>query len=385
MALRSAYIVAARRTALGRLGGLHRNRRLEELGAPVVAEALKDARLSAARVERVLMGSTSGTGNPARLVALAAGLPERAPAVTIDQGFASGLEAVLAAVRLIALGEAGVVVAGGVEAASMAPWRIAKPRGVHLTPRFIGLAGDGDSDSGDPAAIVAGDKLAKRRRITREAQDEWAARSHLAAGLARDQRRLVKEIVALKATAEEGRDQSATEPDLATLAALPTIRAEGTLTVGNTSQTHDGAAALVLVSEEIWDELGKPPAMRLVASASVGVAPEEDAEAPIVAMKGLLAMATGVAAPDIDIIELGEASAAQAIAFRDVLAISDSALNPDGGAIVRGQPLGAAGAVLLVRLFTRMARAKSAGRPRLGAAVQGAVGGQAVAALLEAV
>lgn len=385
MALRAAYIVAARRTALGRLGGLHRQRRLEELAAPVVVEALKDAELSPARVERVLLGSTTGTGNPARTVSLAAGLPEQTACVSIDQSCASGLEAVLAAVRLVALGEASVVVAGGAEAVSMAPWRIAKPRGVHMTPRFIGFAAEGDGEGGDGVRIAAGDRLARRRRISREAQDEWTARSHLAAGLARDQRRFFKEIVPLRATAEEGRDQSATEIDLSTLAAEPPIRAEGTLTGLSASQPHDGAAAVVVVGEEVWDELGRPPAMRLLASAAVGVAPEEDALSPVAAMQRLVGRTKGLAAPDLDIVELGESSAAQAIAFRDVLGLSDRALDPDGGAVVRGHPLGAAGAVLVVRLFTRMARVKSADRQRLGAAVQGAAGGQGVAALFEAV
>ena len=384
MSIRPAYIVSARRTALGRPGGLHRQRRVEELAAPPIVEALKDAKLSPARVERMLLGNTAASGNPARLVALASGLPDAVSALTVDQQCGSGLEAVLSAARLISLGEAGVVVAGGAESVSMAPWRIAKPRGVHLTPRFLGLMGDG-GEAGDIGSIGAGDRLAKRRRIGREAQDEWAARSHLAAGLARDGRRFVKEIVPLKATAEEGRDQSATETDLATLAGLPALRTDGTLTAGNAAQPHDGAAAAVLVSEEVWDELGKPPAMRLVTSASVGVAPEEEVEAPIAAIKRLVARAKGLAAPDIDLVELGESSAVQAIVFRDALGLSDSVLNPDGGAVVRGHALGAAGAVLVVRLFTRMARTKTGDRPKLGAAVQGAAGGQGVAALFEAV
>jgi len=386
MALRPAFIIAARRTALGRPGGLHRQRRIEDLAATPVQEALKDARLSPARVERLLLGNTTGTANPARLVALAAGLPDRVGAVTIDQQCASGLEAVLSAARLVATEELDVAVAGGAEAISMAPWRIAKPRAVHQTPRFMALGDAYDDSSGDPPRIAAGDRQARQRRIERESQDTWTARAHLAAGLAREQRRFVKEIVPLKATAEEGRDQSATEVELTELAALPSIRSDGTLTIGNTSQPHDGAAACVIVSEEVWSELGRPPAMRILASASVGVAAAEELDAPVLAMQHLLTRAKGLTPTDIDLVELGEFSAAQAIAFRDALGLSDAVISPDGGQVVRGHPIGAAGAVLVVRLFTRMARTKGpAERARLGAAVLGALGGQGVAALFEAV
>lgn len=385
MALPTAYIIAARRTVLGRIGGLHRLRRVEDLGAPPVIEAMKDASLSLARVDRVILGNATAGSNPARLVALAAGIPESAPAVTLDQQCASGLEAILTALRVIATNEAEVVVAGGVEAISMAPWRLAKPKGVHQTPRFIGLLGEDDAGGRDVDAIADADKLARRRKISREAQDEWSFRMHLAAGLARDARRFVKEVVALEATATESRDQSAVEPELAALSALPAFRSEGTLSAGNTSQLHDGAAAVVAVSQAVWDELGKPPALRLVTSAAVGVAPAEEVEAPLIAFRRMLSRAKGLAVTDIDFVELSERSAVQAILLRDALQLSDSALNPDGGAIVRGHPLGAAGAVLVTRLFTRMARAKDGPRARFGAAVLGSAGGQAIAALFESV
>ena len=141
MAVRPAYIIAARRTALGRIGGIHRNRRVEDLAVPVALEVLKDAGVSPARVERLILGNTSAGNNPARLVALAAGLPESVPATTIDQQCASGLEAILSAIRTIAIGEAEIILAGGAEAVSLAPWRIAKPRSVHQTPRFIDIIG----------------------------------------------------------------------------------------------------------------------------------------------------------------------------------------------------------------------------------------------------
>ena len=134
----NAYIVAARRSALGRVGGLHRNRRVEDLAAPVIAAALADARIEPAEVDEVVIGNASQGGNPARLIALAAGLPLSAPALTIDRQCGSGLDAILHAVRAIDHGEAEIVVAGGVESLSTAPWRIAKPKSVFSFPTSSG-------------------------------------------------------------------------------------------------------------------------------------------------------------------------------------------------------------------------------------------------------
>jgi acetyl-CoA C-acetyltransferase len=267
----------------------------------------------------------------------------------------------------------------------MAPWRMAKPRGVHQMPRFIGPGGEDAGKDGDLSLVEAGDRLAQRLGLSREQQDEWAYRSHLAASLARDARRLQKEIVPLKTTAEEARDQSSGEPDLEDLSELPSLRTDGTLTSGNTSAPHDGAAMAVIVSQGVWDELGRPPALRLLSAATVGVSPAEEIEAPIVAFRRMLGRTHGVHVQDIDVVELGESSAVQALVVRNALGLSDGALNPDGGSIVRGLPLGAAGAVLLVRLFTRLARLNSGDRQRLGVAVLGAAGGLGVAALFEGV
>lgn len=385
MTPKSAFIVAARRTALGKPGGLHRQRRLGDLAAPVVSAVLDDAKLSPARVEQMILGNTTESGNPARLVSLAAGLPESARALTLDMQGASGLAAIVDAARQIGAGDAEIVVAGGAEAISMAPWRIAKPRGVHQTPRFIGLGAGSDEDGVDDGTIEAMDRAAAALGIGREKQDEYAFRSHLAASLARDARRFVKEIVPLRASADEGRDQSAVEPGLDDLAAMAPLRADGTATAGNISLPHDGAAFAVVVSHAVWEELGKPQAMQILSWSSAGVALAEEIEAPAMAMRRLLARSRGLTVPELDLIELGEASASQAIAFRDVLGISDGTLNPDGGAVVRGNPLGASGAVQAARLFTRMARSKQPDRARLGAAIAAASGGLAIAALFEAV
>ncbi len=384
MVVRTAYIIAARRTALGRIGGLHRSRRVEELAAPVIASALKDAGVPADRVDQIIVGNCAAGSNPARLIALTAGLPETVPAITVDQQCGSGLEAILTAIRRIGTAEADVIVAGGAESLSTAPWRIAKPKSLYQTPHFIGIEPLAGSDGYEQRPFEASERLARKLNITRPQQDAFALKSHLKAAAAREARRFVGEIVPLRSEPEEARDQSAVEPDLAELEQmLPFLSSEGTLTRGNTSALHDGAAMVVVVSETVWNELGKPPALRLVASAAQGVASDEEALAPAAAMQKLYTRLNGIDRGAIRVVELSETSAAQAIAVADAIGVTESRISPDGGAIARGHPLGAAGAVLAVRLFSRMVRDNGRDGAQYGAAVLGAIGGLGLAALFE--
>lgn len=383
-ALQPAFIVAARRTALGRIGGLHRNRRVEDLAAPVVGAVLRDAGLAADRVDEVVVGNCTAGGNPARLIALSAGLPETVSASTIDQQCGSGLEAILTAIRRIGTGEADIVVAGGAEALSTAPWRIAKPKSLYQTPHFMGAEPASEPD--EQRLFEASEALARQHGISRQQQDAFALKSHLKAGTAREARRFVGEIVPLRAEREEARDQSAVEPDLHDLERMsPFQPPTGTLTPGNTSTLHDGAAMVLVVSEAVWAGIGSPPALRLVTNAARGVGPAEEALAPVAAMQKLYDRLNGFDRSAIRVIEMSEASAAQAIALADAMGVGEDIINPDGGAIVRGHPLGAASAVLIVRLFSRMVRAKEDNRPRFGAATLGAIGGLGLAALFESV
>jgi acetyl-CoA C-acetyltransferase len=379
------YIVAARRSAIGRIGGLHRSRRIEDLAAPVAAQALADAGIEASKVDALLVGNTTAGNNPARVIALLAGLPDRAVTLTIDRHTASGLEAIGMAVSRIASGEAEIVVAGGAEAQSTAPWRIAKPRTLYHIPRFIGLAQSEHGDTGELAVVEAAETLAKRHDIPRSRQDEFAVASHIKAGLARDGRRLVKEIVPLRTKPEESRDELPSDPDIEELESIPSILGEGTLTTGNTSLPADGAAFVVAVSERVHQQLGSPPALVIAASASIGVAPAADVEAPIEAARVLAARVDGLDLAKLDSIELGETSAVQAIAFQSTLGLSDATFNTDGGQVARGQPAGAASAVLVVKLFSRLIRDDNAPASGRGAAVIGAAGGQGLAALFERV
>lgn len=386
MPLGPAYIIAARRTALGRIGGLHRQRRIEQLTVPVIAASLADCRIAPAQVDEIIIGNTSEGGNPARLIALAAGLPETASASTVDRQCGSGLDAIVAAGRLIGSGEADVVVAGGAESVSTAPWRIAKPRTVYQLPHFLKLEPGSAEIPEEPQLFEASEKLSRQFGISRVAQDTYAIEAHHRARTARSARRFVGEIVPLRANAEEARDESAGEPDLADLTQLaPFIPPDGTLTVGNTTTLHDGAAIVVMVSARMWSSLGKPPALKLVASAAQGVPPDSEATAPIAALNKLLGRLNGRAPSDIGVIEMSESSAAQAIALTETFGFDDGIVNPDGGAIVRGHPLGAASAVLVVRLFTRLVRHSQSRRSPFGAATLGVIGGMGVAALFEAV
>ena len=380
-----AYIVAARRAANGRLGGIHRNRRLEDLAAPVLAQTLADARIEPADVDLLIVGNTTAGSNPARLIALVAGLSDRAVTMTVDRHAASGLQAIELAVRAVANGEAEIVAAGGAEALSTAPWRLAKPRTLSHTPRFIGLSQADDGDHSDHALIEAAEALAKRLDLQRSQQDEFALASHIRAGLARDDRKMGREIVPLKARVEEGRDELVGDADIEDLEAMPAVLGEGTLTAGNMSLPADGAAFVVAVSEHVYQRLGRPPALVLRASASIGVAPAADIEAPIAVARALALRSGAKPLPEIDAIEFGETSAVQALAFRSALELNDAVLNADGGQIARGQPAGASSAVLVVRLFSRLVRAELAAPSARGAAVIGASGAQALAALFERV
>ena len=377
------YIVAARRSAIGRLGGLHRNRRIEDLAAPIVTQVLEDANIAPAEVGALFVGNTTAGNNPAHVIALLAGIADRAPALTIDRHTASGLDAILLAAARIGSGEIEIAVAGGAEAQSTAPWRLAKPRTLYHVPRFIGLAQSEHGGPGEMAAIEAAEALAARLGIPRNRQDEYALANHIKAELAREARRMTKEIVPLRVKPEEARDELPDEPDIEDLEAFPALLGEGSLTAGNTSLPADGAAFVVAVSAKTYQRLGRPPALVIRASASIGVAPALDIEAPIEAARALAARGGRLHLAQTTCMELGEASAVQAIATLSALGIADAAVNADGGQIARGQPGGAASAVLVVRLFSRLIRNEAPVDGRQGIAVIGAAGGQGLAALFE--
>jgi acetyl-CoA C-acetyltransferase len=389
-----AHIVAARRSALGRVGGIHRTRRLEDLAAPVLVAALADVGLATGDVEWVVLGNTTAGDNPARLVALTAGVPDAAPAMTVDCRCASSFEAILAALRTVELGEAEIAVAGGAEALSTAPWRIAKPRALHRAPRFLAPFTELDEAGRELPGPLAGDALlARAHGLSRSEQDGEAVRSHAAARASR----MGREIVALGRSGEAARDEMVGEPDLEELASLPALDPEeGTLDEANVAEPADGAAFVVVVSDAMHTRLGRPPSLRLASSARTGVLPADAARAPIVAVRRLLARDGGPLSERIGRIELEETSAAQVLAFVRELGLDPASVNTGGGALARGHPLAASGAVLVTRLFSALARGPrdageaaagttaNNGEARLGLLAQGAVGGLGCAALFEA-
>jgi acetyl-CoA C-acetyltransferase len=254
------------------------------------------------------------------------------------------------------------------------------------TPRFIGLEPENGEAADAPHSVTASEDLARRLGISRDRQDAYALHSHLKAEQAMSERRFVREIVPLRMAGEEARDESTNVGGIEDLAGLaPIVSSGGTHTSGNISPLQEGAAAVVIVSGEVYAELGRPRALRLAASVTQGVGADEEARAPVVALEKLLRTNSGFSRDQLALVEMSETSAAQALAVRDAFGLEENELSPDGGALVRGYPLGAASAVSVVRLFTRLVRAPLNGTARYGAVTQGAVGGLGVAALFEAV
>ena len=384
----TAVMISARRSAIGRIGGLHRLRRLEDLAVPVLLAALADAGCERHRVEGLILGNVTAGGNSARVVGLAGGLQETSFAITVDAQCGSGLTAVISAFHRVAMGEAEVLVAGGAESLSSAPWRIARPKSPYQMPHFISVEPHAADANGDALAFEASEVLARRLGISRQSQDEYAAQSHLSAMRARERRQFIGEIVGIRATPEEMRDQCHPDADLAELADLSPFNADdGTLTPGNTSAMADGAAFTVVVSGRVWKELGMPRGLTLQRSLSCGVPSGEAASAGLAALQGALQLRAGKPAPDVTYlaaIEMSEASAVESIAVTRALGLNSGVLNGGGGALVRGHPLGAASAVSVARLFTRLCRTEKS-TDRLGAVAQAAIGGLGTAAIFEPV
>jgi acetyl-CoA C-acetyltransferase len=356
---------------------------------PVIGALLGDSKINPALVDGIILGNATGVANPARLIALSAGLPEHANAITIDRQCASGLDAVVQACRMIGAGDSDVMIAGGAEAISTAPWRVSKPRHLHQLPRFLGhghVSGDGDEETQQHEAA---EEMARSLGIHRSLQDQIALRSHMAALAARDAKQFVGEIVPLRTATDEARDELVRDIGLDDLERqTPFLGADGAITAGNSSQQADGAALVLVISPRIWKDLGEPKALRLAGSANVGVAPSQEAFAAVAATKRLIGLHNELDLTQIGAIETSETSAAQLIALAQQFGIDPTFINSGGGAIARGHPSGAAGAVLVVRLFSILVRAQrdhlSGKAHGFGLAALSALGGLGAAALFEA-
>ncbi|MFJ4791983.1 thiolase family protein [Kitasatospora purpeofusca] len=393
--MRPVYFAAARRTPIGRLRGAFAAVRPDDLSATVLRALLTDLpTLDPARIDDVYWGAANQAGednrNAARMAVLLAGLPDSVPGATVNRLCASGLEAVTMAARAIGSGEADVVLAGGCESMTRAPFVLPRPDealphrletfdtrlGWRLTnPRMAEL--HGVLSMGETAEEVAG-----RYGITRERQDAFALRSHRLAAAARKDGHFDAELIPVERADGVTVDQDESireDTSLEKLARLkPAFRPEGTVTAGNASPMNDGAAGLVLVSEEALGEFGLEPLGRYVAGASAGVHPDVMGIGPVPATRKVLARA-GWTLADVAEAELNEAFAAQVLASVDQLGLDPELVNPTGGAIALGHPLGGSGARILTTLLHRMRR--TGGRRGLATMCVGV--GQGTAVLVE--
>jgi len=370
--VRSVYFVAARRTPIGRLRGALSSVRPDDLAAGVITALVNGLpALDPARIDDVYWGAANQAGednrNVARMAVLLAGLPDTVPGATVNRLCASSLEAVTMAARTIAAGDADIVLAGGSESMSRAPFVLPRPEEglpgtMQLADTRLGwrLVNPAMRDlHGVLAMGETAEEVAQRYAIGRLRQDEFALRSHQRAAAARDAGRFDAELLPVEVagkdavTADEG---IRADTSLEKLAKLKTVfRKDGTVTAGNSSPLNDGAAGLLLVSEQGLRDLGVEPLGRYVTGASAGVHPDVMGIGPVPASRKVLDRA-GWKVSDVDTVELNEAFAAQALAVLDELGLDEDAVNPDGGAIALGHPLGCSGARIMTTLLHRMRR-----------------------------
>ncbi len=354
----SAWIIAGRRTAVMPRGGAFARLSLAELAAPVIAACLADAGITGREVDEVIVANALGAGgNPARVVALAAGLPERVAGLSIDRQCVGGLDAVLLARALVESGAAQVVVAGGVESYSRRPLRFATdPEGgeavAYDQPAFTPWP------KRDPGMVEAAAALAVRLGISRAAQDRWAVESHRKA-LAAD----MAEIVPVRGQVRDGFARVLTAAGRAKVLC-------GTVTMANAAVAADAAAFVVVVSDR------RARGVRIVGGVTLGGRPEEPGLAPVAAIAAALGQA-GVRSDQVAVAEVMEAYAVQAIACVQGAGLDDRLVNMGGGALARGHPIGASGAILAVRLVHQL-------RSGYGLAAIAAAGGIGTALLVQA-
>ncbi|MFI9382223.1 thiolase family protein [Kutzneria sp. NPDC052558] len=384
------FLVDGVRTAQGRYGGALAKERPDDLAGLVVAEAVRRANAPAEAIDEVILGAANQAGednrNVARMAVLLAGLPEHVPGYTVNRLCASGLTAVASAAQAIRSGEADLVVAGGVESMTRAPWVMAKPGTPWARPGEVSDTSLGwrftNPRYDKQTTLTMGEtaeEVAALDGISREDSDLFALRSHQKAVKAIENGHFAGEIVSVGDFAtDEGPRPTTTVDKLATLKTV--FRKDGVVTAGSSSPLSDGAAALVLASEEAVKRHNLTPRARVIASASAGVAPRVMGLGPVPATEKLLSR-TGLRVDDLDAVELNEAFAVQSLAVIRRLKLDEEKVNADGGAIALGHPLGCSGARLVVTLLGRLEREQ--GRRGLATLCVGV--GQGVAMLVERV
>ena len=385
-----AVVVSAVRTPIGRYGGALSGVRADDLAGVAIAAAVERAGVDKSAVDDVYFGCANQAGednrNVARMGALLAGLPDSVPGITLNRLCASGLSAVVSACHAVLAGDADVVVAGGVESMSRAPFVMAKPDTAF--PRGNQTVWDTTLGWRFPNPRLeelfplesmgeTGENVAERWGVSREDQDAFALRSQERWAAANAAGRFEDELVPVgDVTVDEHPRPQTTFEALAKL--KPAFRQDGTVTAGNASGINDGAAALVVMSEERADELGIEPLGAFVGSAVAGVDPRVMGVGPVPAVRKLLER-SGVGVDELDLVELNEAFASQSIAVVRELGLDPERVNVNGGAIALGHPLGMSGARLVVSLLHELRRRDG----RYGLATLCVGVGQGVAALFE--
>jgi acetyl-CoA acetyltransferase family protein len=370
MIARETYIVDAVRTPTGRYGGALAGVRADDLAARVVGELVeRSPALDRERIDDVFFGNANGAGEEnrdvARMATLLAGLPTSVPGATVNRLCGSGMEAAVGANRAIAVGDASICIAGGVESMSRAPWVVMKPEhGYARTDQTLVSTTLGwrlvnpEMPEGWTVSLGEGAEiLADRYEISREAQDAFAVRSHERAAAAWDRGAYAEEIVAVPDVELERDEPIRPDTSLGKLAALrPAFRPDGTVTAGNASPLNDGAAALLLAGEEAVEMTGREPLARIVSRGLHAVDPPLYGIAPVEAANRALERA-GIGWGDLELVELNEAFAAQALAcLSQWPELDPEIVNVNGGAVALGHPIGCSGARILTTLISELAR-----------------------------
>ncbi len=385
------------RTPIGRYGGSLSTVRPDDLAAMAIAELVSRSGIDPSMVDDVILGDANQAGednrNVARMAVLLAGLPDTVPGITVNRLCASGLSAAHLAASMVKAGEAEVVIAGGVESMTRAPWILAKPDRPFSKPgeivdsslgwRFVNprLAA---RDKATFSMTETGEHVGQREGVSRLQADAFALRSHENALAAIAAGYFDREIVAVETpegvtvVTDEGPRADSSLDRLAGL--KPVVRGGSIVTAGNSSSLNDGAAAVLIASGEAVKRFGLTPRARVVGGASAALAPEVMGLGPVPATHKLLAR-TGIRLDQIGAIELNEAFATQALACIRLLSLDEKIVNADGGAIALGHPLGASGARILVTLLGRMER----DRAQFGLATMCVGVGQGAALLVESV
>ena len=382
-------IAGACRTPIGKYGRAFRNVEAVKLGSLVVAEAVRRTGLVGADIEEVILGNVIQAGlgqNPARQAALTAGLPDRIGAVTINKVCASGMKSVAIAADAIRAGSEAVVVAGGMESMSRAPYLVKEARwgiGYNHVPFVDAMVHDGLWDAYNQFHMgVTGEIVSERFKVSREDQDAFSLESHRRAAQATLEGKFREEILPVelpgqaRVELDEGVRQDTSMEKLAKLP--PVFRERGVVTAGNASQLSDGASAMLVMSREAADGHGVRPLAKIVDYVTAGVKPELVMEAPIPAVRKILKK-TGLRIEDFDLIEHNEAYAAASVAVMKELGIDHAKFNVNGGAVAMGHPLGCSGA----RILTTLVYAMKDRNAKRGLATLCLGGGNAMAMILE--